>query len=368
MDISSIRDRALAFREKLGAVKRSTDLSDLADAGWYPFDTLNCFAILDRFLRGRQQRDLLSLAAGEPILDLGCGDGDLSFFLETIAPDSAIHTMDFPASNHNGMGGVYRLRHVLESRIHIEPVNLDQQFVLPQTRYGLTFFLGVLYHLKNPIYVLEQLSEHSRYCVFSTKISNDAGSTARLLDTPEDETNFWEFSKTGLERLLQRCGWTVAQYELVTDPKDGHPNSRYYALLKSYWADEDPILSLGDGWHATEHQAWRWTARSFAATLRRGAGAANVELRFHLPEPVVEALGPVTMTAYAGADRLGSAKFAEAGEHLFSVPLALAGSAPVEVRWELDKAYPPSLSDPRELGVQVCFARSEGQPAPMRVY
>ncbi|BDC49099.1 hypothetical protein F183_A14150 [Bryobacterales bacterium F-183] len=368
MDISAIRDQALAFRERLGRVKRSTDLSDLADAGWYPFDTLNCFSILDRFLRG-PQRELLSLSGGEPMLDLGCGDGDLSFFLESMIPAGpAIHTMDFPASNHNGMGGVYRLREVLESRIQIEPVNLDSQFVLPQARYGLTFFLGVLYHLKNPIYVLEQLAEHSRYCVFSTKISNDAGSTAKLLDTPEDETNFWEFSRIGLERLLKRCGWTVVQFELVTDSKDGHPNGRFYALLKSYWADEDPVYALGEGWHATEHQAWRWTGRTFAATLRRAAGSTTVDLRFHLPEAIVAALGAVTLTAYAGGRKLGSAMFGEAGEHVLSLPLPSGNAGEVEVRWELDKAYPPSASDPRELGVQVCFARGEGEAAPMRVH
>ncbi|MEN1727672.1 MAG: hypothetical protein AAGJ52_04455, partial [Pseudomonadota bacterium] len=100
-------------------------------------------------------------------------------------------------------------------------MNLDSQFELLQAQYDLVFFLGILYHLKNPYDVLEHLSEKAKHCFLSTRIARrtqdqpgelEHAPVAYLLNPDEcnnDATNFWIFSEAGLIRLLDRCGWSV---------------------------------------------------------------------------------------------------------------------------------------------------------------
>lgn len=69
------------------------------------------------------------------------------------------------------MQGVKLLKEVLSSSVQIHEVDLDSQFSLPEKNYNLAFFLGILYHLKNPFYALEALSKSARYCLISTRIA-----------------------------------------------------------------------------------------------------------------------------------------------------------------------------------------------------
>jgi tRNA (mo5U34)-methyltransferase len=68
------------------------------------------------------------------------------------------------------MAGIRALKEALGSFVEIHAVDLDSQFELPEQQYGLVFFLGLLYHLKNPFYVLESLSKAARYCLLSTRV------------------------------------------------------------------------------------------------------------------------------------------------------------------------------------------------------
>lgn len=64
--------------------------------------------------------------------------------------------IDNPISNFNGMLGLRALRAELGSQVRILPMDIDSQFTLPAREYGLVVVLGLLYHLKNPFYVLEK--------------------------------------------------------------------------------------------------------------------------------------------------------------------------------------------------------------------
>ena len=76
--------------------------------------------------------------------------------------------------------------------------------------------LGVLYHLRNPFYALEELASRASYCLLSTRVARrfPDGSVmpggvplAYLLGERElnaDETNYFIFSEPGLRTLLQR--------------------------------------------------------------------------------------------------------------------------------------------------------------------
>ena len=46
----------------------------------------------------------LDLTGGDPVLDLCCADGDLSFFLESLG--CSVTAVDLPQTNYNRMAGV----------------------------------------------------------------------------------------------------------------------------------------------------------------------------------------------------------------------------------------------------------------------
>src|SRR5207248_2656499 len=100
------------------------------------------------------------------------------------------------------------------------------QFRLPDVDFGLIFFLGILYHLKNPYFALEQLAKRTTHCLISTRVVQylpdrrtrvSGGALAYLVDEREcndDPTNFWMFTEKGLRRILARTGWDVL--DLIT--------------------------------------------------------------------------------------------------------------------------------------------------------
>ncbi|MSO19890.1 MAG: class I SAM-dependent methyltransferase [Acidobacteria bacterium] len=181
LDIHAIRKMMEPFRKTLRAVKDDISAgltrplapdmpalpaSPAGEFAWYPYESLMNFYPLEQLLRD-EDRYFLSMAGGEPVLDLGCGDGDVSLFLESLG--SQVHAVDFPPTNFNNMRGVRALKDALQSSLEIFEADLDDRFTLPAPRYGLAFFCGILYHLKNPYYALETLARHARYCVLSTR-------------------------------------------------------------------------------------------------------------------------------------------------------------------------------------------------------
>src|SRR5260370_13825910 len=213
-DIQELERQSKLFAASLNRIKAALAPQRII---WYPYPTMGAFPILDKLLTG-PRRLLLDLAAGDPILDLGCADGGISFFFESLGCE--VCAVDNPHTNHNQMRGFEALRAALNSSVSFEAVDLDSQFSLPEDIFGLAIFLGVLYHLKNPFYALETLATRARYCLLSTRIAQrtPSGSSmkeeplAYLLDPREannDAPNYWLFSATALRPLLVRTAWTM---------------------------------------------------------------------------------------------------------------------------------------------------------------
>jgi tRNA (mo5U34)-methyltransferase len=255
MDIQRLKTSAIEFRDKLHAIKRDHPLEG---NGWYPYGTLDNFPLLDALLP-RGLRDLGPVLQSGPAVDIGAADGDTAFFMET--QGIPMHVVDFPPTNFNGCRGVHRLKALLHSSVEILEVDLDRQFSLPQQRYTLAFFLGILYHLKNPFGALEALSAHAQYAFLSTRVARynvaarAVGSggvnperlhlrdapVGYLVDAAEcnnDDTNYWIFSEAGLRRLLHRTGWDVLAYRTFGNTSDSDParnegDERAFVFMKS---------------------------------------------------------------------------------------------------------------------------------------
>lgn len=244
MHYDRFRSAARQWRQRLEDVKASNPPSDFT---WYGYEILGNVDHIDGLLPS-SERDLLQRVSGQPVADIGTADGDLGLLLADLGFD--VDLIDWPSTNWNGMRGVRRLVELLNSTASVHAVDLDSQFALPREHYGLVLLLGILYHLKNPYYVLEQLARRSRYCLISTRIARYAkqGATelrgipvAYLLGPDEcnnDATNFWIFTAEGLERLVTRCGFRIVASRSVGDlarsnPSDAEHDERMFMLLES---------------------------------------------------------------------------------------------------------------------------------------
>src|SRR5215468_8841084 len=216
MDIAALAAEARHFGEHVRAVRER-----LGDPGfeWYPHETLSAFANLEKTL-GSGNRGIFS-GSGR-VLDLGAQDGELAFFLESLGYQ--VVAADHPAYNHNGMRGIHALRRALRSAVEIHEIDVDRPFTLPHDTYDLVVMLGVLYHLRNPCYVLEELARRTSHCLLSTRVARcypdgspmPAGvSLAYLLaenELNQDNSNYFIFNEAGLRTMLDRAHWEVVDY------------------------------------------------------------------------------------------------------------------------------------------------------------
>ena len=318
-----------------------------ADAGihWYNFPTLGVFTILNRLLTG-PHRDLRYLISSQPVLDLGCGDGDLTLLLAHLGCD--VDAVDNPGTNANRMAGVRYLTHLVKSPAGVHECDLDRLTALPRPHYGLAVFLGVLYHLKNPFFALEQLASACDYALVSTRVIDGEQPIAYLVEPGElnaDATNYWLLTPNGFERLLRRSGFEVVssvREGAVGDADAAGADGRMYVLVRSLRPRPSEVRLL-DGWFAEEPAAFRWTATRFSFT--GPAGATRLTLRFVLT------MERVAITGTANGSPLPPAEFQGAGEHEYTV--SLESSALPAIELQLDHCFRPPSPDQRELGIAV---------------
>jgi tRNA (mo5U34)-methyltransferase len=367
--------QAEQFRTRLAAIKGGICL---LGGVWYPYDSLSSIAPLDEFLAGDTEA-LREMIGNDPVLDIGCADGDVAFFLESLGV--SVRVIDYGPTNYNAMAGVHVLKQAFGSGVEIHTADLDQYIELPDARYGLTLLLGILYHLKNPYSILETLAKKSRYCFLSTRIAaftpdkrTHIGQlpVAYLLDETElnqDPTNFWIFSEAGLRRILKRSGWTVCHYRTVgnsaaSDPVSSKGDARAFCLLRSRVADLLSDASLLAGWHDLEFGSWRWTKRRFAFALEAPVTdePATLRFRFHLPPPIFAQRSSMTLAASVNGAILPPETYNSPGDHNYVRPVAAEMLRPgvsrdvVRVEFELDSAIAPTSADVRELGLLVDFS------------
>jgi 2-polyprenyl-3-methyl-5-hydroxy-6-metoxy-1,4-benzoquinol methylase len=365
-DITELSRRAQCFDGELDGIKASLKSLGIV---WYPYRTLTVFSILEQLLTGAR-RQLIELAAGDPVLDLGCGDGDLSFFFESLG--CQVLAVDNPHTAHNQMRGFMELHSALKSSVKFEAVDLDSQFWLPDEVFGLAIFAGVLYHLKNPYYVLEALAHRARYCLLSTRVARQTPqgtpmkeeSLAYLLASEEsnnDATNYWIFSDTALRRLVDRTGWTVCDFGTFgaihgSEPARLDRDERAYCLLESRLCPRYSVKLL-KGWHPLERNSFRWTEQRFRIQINRPHLIKFSTLTFNFRVPTES---PVTLSAAVNGVSVPPATYASEGDQSYCLPLPHAALDAPEIRidFTVDRCLPARAFDQRELALLVPFWES----------
>lgn len=363
---SEFLQRGEMFRAELQALKHRLPVPDY---GWYPYETLSALGILTKLIEPIFDEVAPALSTG-PVADIGCADGDLGLLCAYLG--GKVDAIDHIESSFNQMRGIDVLREALGLPLDVHDIDLDGRFHLPRSDYRFVFFLGTLYHLKNPYYVLENLASHADWCVLSTRIAQvtahqtpiEEDPVAYLLDPREandDPTNYWIFSPAGLLRLLSRAGWTVFGHERIgprlnSDPVRPEADERMFVLLKSRPRHPDLLVRALHGWYAPENEAWRWTAKTFALEVVPPAKGALSEfaLRFQVPDTLLEAQGRVRVTCTIEGCPAGTITCTkpETLEFRGRFPTLFTRRA-IQLDFQVESSYSPAAGDVRELGVIV---------------
>jgi len=237
--------RFLAGYQAFGAEMDAYKAAQTVDFTWYPYNTLANVEHLRPLVTA--ETDHL-FAPGRHLADIGAADGLFSFFAERLGLPCDIY--DNGPTNMNGLRAARRIAHDLQSKVRIFEVDLDAQFTLTEDRYDVVFFLGILYHLKNPFFALERLSYATDHLFVSTRVvrhfraggpdlsDNAAAYLVSPVETNNDSTNYWMFTNAGLKRIFERTGWEIVGYRTVGDvtasnPQDSDHDERAFALLRS---------------------------------------------------------------------------------------------------------------------------------------
>jgi hypothetical protein len=124
-----------------------------------------------------------------------------------------------------------------------------------------------------------------------------------------------------------------------------------------HMGDPKSAGQLVSGFHDIEDNAWRWTQKQFAVEVGTPPGAAQkgatLEFDFTVPQPVIDQLKSVAVSASVDGNVLPPESYSQPGVYSYrrDVPAALCGKESVRVAFELDKAIAPGPADQRELGV-----------------
>jgi len=353
------------FRAELRALKQHLVVPDY---GWYPYECLSTLELLVRLLTPEFGEVAESLASG-PVADIGCGDGDLGLLCARLGAE--VDAVDHMESNFNQMRGAAVLRDRLGVPLNIHDIDLDSNFHLPRSNYRFAFFLGTLYHLKNPYYVLEKLALHADWCIVSTRIARITPRQVPIEDEPvayllaareanNDPTNFWIFSAGGLLRILDRAGWTVFGSERIgsanSDPVRPEGDERMFVLLKSRPRHPELLVRPSYGWFEPENNAWRWTAKRFGIEVVPAAGGTLSEfaLRIEVPTGLLVAGEPLRVTCSIDGTPAGALTCTQAESLEFRGRFPQSSTAgTIRLDFRVESGYVAPSGDLRELGVIV---------------
>jgi tRNA (mo5U34)-methyltransferase len=361
-------EKAREFRAIVAEAKRRIGKA----VEWYPYDTLSALAHFDRLL-GADHRHLLEPRDGaRRVLDLGCGDGEMSLFLEWLGFE--VVAADHPRYNHNGMRGVRALREAVGSRMEIHEIDLDT-LAFPRGSYDLIILLGVLYHLRNPFYALEQMARYGTRCLLSTRVASrlPGGKTlpkeaawAYLLDENEiagDDSNYFVFSDAALRLLLKRTHWRVLDYLNTGATGNSEPvrldrDERVFCLVQSEH-DRLADLKLGEGWYPREETGWRWTRRNFSATVPVPSSPAPLDLAMevYVSGELLRQRESFQLAIAVNGTPLVPVLFTHAGVETFERELPAIRDRTLRLDCATSACLAPDVSDPRERGIVVSSVR-----------
>ncbi len=156
--------------------------------------------------------------SGLRVLDIGCRDGFFSFAMEARGAD--VIGVDYAPSSTTGFDVAAR---VLDSKVTYIVENVYDLDPKKYGRFDAVFFLGVLYHLRNPLLALDrirQMLNPGGLLFVECQLSTDE--CVNSLDLPiwqfypratlnNDETNKWAPNLPGLILVIEEAEFSVQE-------------------------------------------------------------------------------------------------------------------------------------------------------------
>jgi len=154
--------------------------------------------------------------AGKTVLDVGAWDGFYSFEAARRGAARVLATDSFVWNGRWGNAGFKLARAELGLDGTVEDRTIDVMDLSPDAlgeTFDVVLFLGVLYHLPDPIGALQRVASVTRgtlYLETETALNYLPFPAARLWPGSElkgDDTNWWSINATGLVAMLRSLGF-----------------------------------------------------------------------------------------------------------------------------------------------------------------
>jgi len=189
----------------------------------------------DRLVRIQMPADL----AGRSVLDVGAWDGFYSFEAERRRAARVV-AADHYAWHGEGWGtglgkaGFELARAALNSRV--EDVDIDVMDLAPERvgAFDVVLFLGVLYHLRDPLLALERVSSVTTHMLIletvvdMVGISRPAAAFYPARELNDDPTNWWGPNQAAVSGMLRSVGF--ARVEQISQT----PSAPFRAARAAY--------------------------------------------------------------------------------------------------------------------------------------
>lgn len=183
---------------------------------------------------------------GLSVLDVGAWDGFFSFEAERRGAARVLATDHFAWSGRSwgSRAGFDLAREVLNSRV--EALDIDVPDISPETvgRFDVVLFLGVLYHVKDPLGALERVAAVAQKslivetAVDLLEVRRPAMAFYPGSELDNDPTNWWAPNLACLEQMLRACGFREVQCVYR------HSLARRAAFAaRQSWRKEAPFLA-----------------------------------------------------------------------------------------------------------------------------
>lgn len=181
-----------------------------------------------RFLQVPERLD------GRSVLDIGAWDGFFSFEAERRGASRVLATDSFAWSGTNvgSKEGFELARRVLDSKVEdrqIDPTELSPEEI---GTFDVVLFLGVLYHLRDPLGVLERVASVTApggLCIVETfvdllHVRQPAAAFYPFGELNGDHTNWFGFNPSGAVAALRAVGFS--RVERIAVDRDAGGNVR----------------------------------------------------------------------------------------------------------------------------------------------
>jgi tRNA (mo5U34)-methyltransferase len=176
--------------------------------------------------------------AGRSVLDIGAWNGYYTVEAKRRGATEVLALDEFTwlDPNYRGKESFDFVMSHLGMRVQTRVLDVHRISVEEVGRWDVTLFLGVFYHLIDPIVVLQRLAEITReVLVVETALDGHDIERPAMFFYPgtelaDDPTNWWAPNRACMEALLRTVGFTRVSY--MPNPAPGHDKRGIFHAYK----------------------------------------------------------------------------------------------------------------------------------------